>query len=270
MEYAVDWATRAVASVLIPKVLPDNTYSRLVCDLGGSYLVHAIGGALFYLAIAGLSFYYFFVLRKDKYYPKTIPKDFNIKEQVKAEIGYALWSIPWMAVLLTPFPLLLINGYGRVYERVEDYGWVYLVFSVVFFLVFTDGMIYFIHRALHLPMFYKTIHKPHHRFKHTTPFSSHAFHPLDGFSQGIPYYIFALLFPIQKDLFSALFVFVNVWTVSIHDQVDFCGAGLINSTGHHTLHHELFVYNYGQYFTFWDRLCGTYRAAAQTHHLKLQ
>ena len=33
----------------------------------------------------------------------------------------------------------------------------------------------------------------------------------------------------------------------------------LNSSVYHNLHHERFHGNYGLYFTFWDRLCGTLR-----------
>lgn len=57
-----------------------------------------------------------------------------------------------------------------------------------------------------------------------------------------------------------------MWTINIHDQVDFTAdTWLINSTGHHTIHHTDFNYNYGQYFTIWDRLGGTYREAVKTN-----
>jgi len=40
-------------------------------------------------------------------------------------------------------------------------------------------------------------------------------------------------------------------------QVDFVGDfWIMNSTGHHTIHHTDFNYNYGQYFSIWDRLGG--------------
>ena len=50
-----------------------------------------------------------------------------------------------------------------------------------------------------------------------TPFASYAFHPLDGHLQAIPYHLFVYMFPMHKLTFLALFLFVNVWTVSIHD-----------------------------------------------------
>jgi lathosterol oxidase len=50
-----------------------------------------------------------------------------------------------------------------------------------------------------------------------TPFASYAFHPIDGFMQGLPYHLYPLLFPLHKGLYLGLFVLVNLWTVAIHD-----------------------------------------------------
>jgi lathosterol oxidase len=120
--------------------------------------------------------------------------------------------------------------------------------------------IYWIHRWLHeYNWLYKNIHKPHHRWIVSTPFASHAFHPADGFSQSMPYHIFVFLFPLNKTLYLVLFVFVNFWTISIHDQAGFAWGEILNGADHHTIHHRDFLYNYGQYFTLWDKLCGTHR-----------
>ena len=53
-----------------------------------------------------------------------------------------------------------------------------------------------------------------------------------------------------------------VWSVVIHDRVRLISTELINHTGCHTVHHWFFAYNYGQFFTFWDRLGGTYKNAS--------
>lgn len=105
-------------------------------------------------------------------------------------------------------------------------------------------------------------HKPHHLWKIPTPFASHAFHPVDGFLQGLPYHIYPFLFPLHKVLYLALYIFVNIWTISIHDgdyRVPDALTSVINGSAHHTDHHLFFDYNYGQYFTLWDRLGGSYR-----------
>lgn len=231
------------------------------------YGIMSIGGWLFYLSFAAMSFTFFFIWKKDKYFPKTIaPRD--LYKQAAHEIWIAGSSVPFMALVMMPCPLFAYRGYSKMYKNVDDYGWLYFFASIPLFFAFTDMLIYWAHRGLHHPYFYKHVHKLHHVYKFTTPFSSHAFHPLDGFTQGLPYYIFVYLFPMHNVLFMCLFLTVNFWTISIHDQVDF-GGSVVNTTGHHTIHHELFNFNYGQYFTFWDRLGGTYRPAEQTHSLEI-
>ncbi len=134
--------------------------------------------------------------------------------------------------------------------------------SVLSFLFFTDMAIYWIHRWLHHPSIYRYIHKTHHIWKVPTPFASHAFHPVDGFLQSVPYHIYPFLFPLHKYVYLALFVFVNIWTVSIHDgdyRVPDPLKPYINGSAHHTDHHLFYNYNYGQYFTLWDRIGGSFR-----------
>jgi Delta7-sterol 5-desaturase len=48
-----------------------------------------------------------------------------------------------------------------------------------------------------------------------TPFASHAFHPLDGYLQSIPYHLYIFLFPLHQKLYLALFGFVNFWTIFV-------------------------------------------------------
>lgn len=103
-----------------------------------------------------------------------------------------------------------------------------------------------------------------------TPFSSHAFHAVDGYLQSVPYHIFIFLFPLHRHVYLGLFVFVNFWTIlvrqyfgvvcwrtdsshspspQIHDSDMITGHPLetvINGPAHHTLHHIYFTVNYGQ------------------------
>ncbi|KAI7384673.1 hypothetical protein KC336_g14857, partial [Hortaea werneckii] len=57
----------------------------------------------------------------------------------------------------------------------------------------------------------------------------------------------------------ALFGFVQIWTVLIHDGEYVANSPIINGAACHTMHHLYFNYNYGQYTTLWDRLGGSYR-----------
>ncbi|KAK8138930.1 C-5 sterol desaturas-like protein [Apiospora sp. TS-2023a] len=148
----------------------------------------------------------------------------------------------------------------KLYDLTEaGPGLWYNVVQFPFFLLFTDFLVYWIHRGLHHKLVYKTLHKPHHRWIMPTPYASHAFHPLDGFAQSILYHLFPFLFPLQKVSYVALFVFVNLWTILIHDGEYVANSPFINGAACHTMHHLYFNYNYGQYTTLWDRLGGSYR-----------
>eukprot|EP00754_Rhynchopus_humris_P005230 Rhum_TRINITY_DN12625_c0_g2::Rhum_TRINITY_DN12625_c0_g2_i1::g.53076::m.53076/K00227/SC5DL, ERG3; Delta7-sterol 5-desaturase len=229
------------------------------------YLILSVGGAFFYLFFAGLSFWYSFVYNKSKLFPTTI-KEEDLYKQARCEIEIALTSVWKMAFLMWPGAFFSHRGYSQIYKEwpTDAAGWGYFVGSNIWFFIFTDFCIYWAHRGLHHPMLYRRIHKLHHTFQYTTPFSSHAFHPVDGFTQGCPYYIFIYLFPFHNVQFLMMFILVNMWTINIHDQIDL-GNKYLSSTGHHTIHHVDFWYNYGQYTTLWDRIGGTYMPAPQTH-----
>ena len=43
-------------------------------------------------------------------------------------------------------------------------------------------------------------------------------------------------------------------------------SSIINTSAHHAVHHLYFNYNYGQYFTFWDRLGGSHRQPTEEQY----
>lgn len=185
------------------------------------------------------------------------------------EIAQAMSSIPVMAVLTVPAFVAEVRGYSFMYDSVTNPGfnspllnflggW-YNILQFPLFLLFTDLGIYWIHRGLHHPRVYKTLHKPHHKWIMPTPYASHAFHPLDGFAQSVPYHLFPFIFPLNKFAYIALFTFIQIWTVMIHDGEYVANSVLINGAACHTMHHLYFNYNYGQFTTLWDRLGGSYR-----------
>jgi lathosterol oxidase len=210
-------------------------------------------GAAIYFIISTLS--YIFVFDKTTFqHPKFL------KNQIRMEITQAVRAMPWIAVMTTPFFLAEVLGHSKLYDTLSDepfpyYNW--LQFPM--FLLFTDFCIYFIHRALHSKFLYKSLHNPHHKWIMPTPYASVAFHPVDGFMQSLPYHLFPFIFPLQKFAYLALFLFVQIWTVFIHDGEYVANGTILNGAACHTMHHLYFNYNYGQYTTLWDRLGGSYR-----------
>jgi len=231
-------------------------------QLIGIYLILVVSGWILYLSTAGLSWLFLFDKRIRKH-PKFLP------HQELKEITVSVLSAPVMGVFTAPIMLAQLYGYSKLYGDIEGpQDWKFLSFSIITFFLFTDMGIYWVHRWLHtFPFLYKYVHKLHHKWIVTTPFASHAFHPVDGFAQSLPYHIYVFLFPFHKAAYLLMFVFVNVWTISIHDQFGALGGILgeiINGADHHTIHHSDFLYNYGQYLTLWDRIGKTHRMNAKS------
>jgi lathosterol oxidase len=172
----------------------------------------------------------------------------------------SMQSTPGFAILTVPFVVAELHGYAKLYDTAEEAPFpLYNYLQFPLFIAFTDFTIYLIHRGLHHPLIYKRFHKPHHKWIVPSPFASHAFHPVDGWVQGVPYHVFPFLFPLQKLAYVGLFLFINVWTVLIHDGEYVANSPILNGAACHTMHHLYFNYNYGQFTTIWDRICGSYR-----------
>ena len=172
-------------------------------------LLFRLFGCVVYFIGATLSYMFIF-----DHATFTHPK--YLKNQVRLEIKQTLSSIPLIAVFTAPLFLGEVRGYAKLYDAPSDAPFtLYNLIQFPFFVCFTDFFIYWIHRGLHHPLIYKTVHKPHHKWIMPTPFASHAFHPLDGFAQSIPYHVFPYLFPLQKFAYIALFIFINLWAVFI-------------------------------------------------------
>ena len=250
------FATTCAPGGEVVSALPRDNIIRQTLSL---YVITYIGIVLLYFSCALVS--YHFLFNKDLMkHPRFL------KDQVKLEIQSSLRAFPMLDLLTVPWFVAEVRGYSRMYDRYDEYGILYLILSVPLFLVFTDTLIYWVHRLEHHPSIYKYVHKPHHRWIVPTPFASHAFHPLDGYAQSLPYHIFPCVFPMHKLLFLGMFGFVNLWSIMIHDSDMICNTGfecVINGPAHHTLHHLYFTCNYGQYFTTCDRLAGSFREPAR-------
>ncbi|KAK3848047.1 MAG: putative sterol delta 5,6-desaturase [Linnemannia gamsii] len=232
-----------------------------------------LGAFLMYFTFASTSYFFVFDQNHTKH-PKYL------KNQVKLEIQMSVKALPGIAVLTTPWFLGEVRGWSQLYSNIHNFGplgplvsplldgWGFVFVSCVAFLLFTDFGIYWVHRLLHHPLVYKRLHKPHHKWIIPTPYSSHAFHFLDGYLQSVPYHIFVFVCPMHKYIYLGMFGAVNLWSVLIHDGEYKLDSALVNSAAHHAVHHLYFNYNYGQYFTLWDRIGGSYRKPKYEEHFE--
>ncbi|TNY24303.1 hypothetical protein DMC30DRAFT_162745 [Rhodotorula diobovata] len=262
---AVSSVTAYLATVPGLSSLPRDSMLRQALSL---YAITYVGIFVLYFSVATASYYLIFDKRMEKH-PRFL------KNQVAKEIAFSLEAFPMLDLLTLPWFVGDVRGHSQLYDSIAEgpFGqqggvmpWLYMAFSAALFLWFTDFAIYWVHRWLHIPFLYKRLHKPHHKWIIPTPFASHAFHPVDGYLQSVPYHMACYMFPIHKYMFIGLFSFVNLWSIFIHDSDMLCGHPLehyINGPAHHTLHHLYFTCNYGQYFCWADKAFKSFRVPAK-------
>jgi len=163
---------------------------------------------------------------------------------------------------------LIENKLTKTYFYIDEIGgWGMYFFYLFVYMVFVEIGIYWMHRTLHTnKLLYKYIHSLHHKYNSSTtltPWSSIAFHPIDGILQASPYVITLFFCPCNYFTHVFLVFFSAVWATNIHDAL-WGDTEPIMGSKYHLLHHTHYHYNYGQYFIFCDRFWGTLRLPERT------
>jgi len=117
---------------------------------------------------------------------------------------------------------------------------------------------------MHIPRVFKYVHSHHHKSHVPNLWSGFSFHPYEAILEGSYLILVTTFIPINPWAAYVWIVIMNIQVFYIHNGYEFHKKGFstnpitknfITST-HHDLHHSKGG-NYGLYFTFWDRICGT-------------
>lgn len=164
-------------------------------------IITQIGVLSLYWTFSAMSYFLVFD-RRLEHHPRFL------KNQIRQEMWSSMNAVPWINIMTLPLFLGEVRGKSLLYSAIEDYGWAWLAFSAMLFIMWNDFFIYWIHRLEHHSSIYKYIHKSHHKWigvlpssksrekdektiwlTHPvpTPWAALAFHPLDGYLQSLPY-----------------------------------------------------------------------------------
>jgi len=215
--------------------------------------------------IVSLAYKYLFRDKRAEDDQRVLVRKTPAKAQTHREIRWAMIS----SVIFAVVTLLMIIGWQegviRIYVAWESYPLWYVPMSVVAVLMFHEAYYYWLHRWMHQPNIYRYVHKVHHDSVNTSVFTSFSFHPWESLLQAIFLPLVLMIVPIQLYLFIGLLVFMTLSATVNHAGVEvypsgkigqWLGKWLVGSTHHH-VHHTRFHYNYGLYFTLWDKLMKT-------------
>ncbi|WP_205470486.1 sterol desaturase family protein [Breoghania sp. L-A4] len=162
--------------------------------------------------------------------------------------------------------LLLSAGYfaqsrGWTIAPLETSWWsVSLMFALS--VVLHDGWFYWGHRLLHLPAMYR-FHAPHHKSVAPTVWSNDSSTTVDTLIEHGYYLVVWFVLPIPAVALFAHRLFDQVSGMIGHSGFEYFASKSARwpspfiCTSFHDLHHSGFRYNYGNFFSLWDRLMGT-------------
>ena len=227
-----------------------------------------------YFLFSGIYFYTTYKLLKRKLYSRIIDHKPVPGKQIRSEIYYSVISAGIFAVFGVGTYWLWDKGYTAVYTELNAFpGW-YLPISVFLVLFLQDTYYYWVHRWMHRPKIYKYFHKVHHNSVHTSVWTSFSFHPLETLLQAAILPLIIIFLPVHTYAILAILIIMTISATINHAGVEIYPLGkygswfgkLVIGASHHDVHHRKFLYNYGLYFTFWDRWMGTEREFDMKKH----
>jgi sterol desaturase/sphingolipid hydroxylase (fatty acid hydroxylase superfamily) len=188
--------------------------------------------------------------------------------QIVREIA---WSLASAAIYGAPAGIVAwgwrTRGWSAIYSDPAAFPLWWMPLSVLVYLFAHDTYFYWAHRAMHRPRLFAAAHAVHHASRPPTAWAAMSFHPWEALSGAIVIPALALIVPIHIAMLGIVLTVMTVMGVANHIGWEAfpralvegpVGRWLITAT-HHQRHHRDYRCNYGLYFRFWDRLCGTDR-----------
>jgi lathosterol oxidase len=192
----------------------------------------------------------------------------GLDPQIRREIG---WSLASAFIYGAPAGLLAWgwqeHGWTRVYTDVAAYPLWWLPASVLVYLFAHDTWFYWTHRLMHRPALFRIAHAVHHASRPPTAWAAMSFHPWEATTGAVVIPLLVLAIPIHVAALAVVLAVMTVMGVTNHMGWEMFPRALVRgraggwliTASHHQRHHQHYGCNYGLYFRFWDRVCGSDR-----------
>lgn len=221
-----------------------------------------------YILIAGVTFIFFYILFKRKIFYKKIQNTFPKNSDYIREFTYSIITIMIFGiVIVTIMGNPNIRPYTKIYENIEERGWLYYFAAFPIMLIMHDTYFYWTHRIMHHKLLFNTFHLVHHKSTNPSPWAAYAFHPLEAIVENGIFIVFAFSFPLHESHTPIFFLFSVIYNIYGHLGWELYPKGFnksfigkwVNTSVCHNQHHKYFKGNYSLYLLFWDRIMGTLR-----------
>lgn len=214
-----------------------------------------------YFLIAGIFYLVFYFFFPGNWKGRKINERDYKPGQFRNEVKWSMVTAMLFAIAGSITVVLWQKGLTKVYIDVNAYPLWWRPLSLLIAMLLHETYYYWLHRWMHNPAIFRIVHKVHHDSNITSPWTAFSFHPLEGLLQAIflpvllmvmPIHLYIVIIQLTLMTFSSV---INHLDIEIYPKKFYkhpLGKWLIGAT-HHSLHHKQFKYNYGLYFTFWDK-----------------
>ena len=230
--------------------------------------------ALMFLVAGGLHLY-FYVLRRQgdvrHFDARPMARNnrvFTFNNQVWDNM---FWSCASGVTVWTAYEVLMMwamaNGYAPALTWAEDAGWIILLIFLI--PIWETLYFYLIHRLIHWPPLYRSVHYLHHRNTNVGPWSGLSMHPVEHIIYlgsvlihwVVPANPLVIIYHLQHYTLTAATTHTGYQGVLAKGKLR-----LALGTFHHQIHHRFFECNYGGLEIPCDRWAGSFNDGSAESH----
>lgn len=185
--------------------------------------------------------------------------------QMRREVFTSLRTVLVFSFFGTTIWALREIGLIDVYWEASERGWAYFAFNLVALIVLHDAWFYWTHRIIHDPRLFRRFHRTHHKSHNPSPWTAYSFNISEAAINAVFLPLVLIIMPS-----SPIAIFLFLWHMMFRNALGHCGYEIfpslrsgrpamdwMTSVTHHDLHHAQAGWNYGLYFTWWDRMMET-------------
>ncbi|MDR6563458.1 MULTISPECIES: sterol desaturase family protein [unclassified Arcicella] len=215
-----------------------------------------------YFLLAGIFHLYFYIWKSKTWEIRKLNKKQYPPEQFRKEIFWSLLTALIFSVIGAFTAVLWQQGHTAIYLDINAFPLLWFPVSILLSMFIHETYYYWVHRWMHQPKVYKIVHHVHHESKITSAWTAFSFHPIEGILEALIMPLIVILLPMH---IYAILIHLTIMTITAainHLDIEIypknivgnqLGKYMIGAT-HHSHHHKYYRYNYGLYFTFWDKI----------------
>lgn len=185
--------------------------------------------------------------------------------QMLTELMFSLRSMAIFATVGVLMTLMYRAGLYPLHDLADRWGPVWYAVSLFAGLAGLDAWFYWTHRFMHDPRVFRRFHRRHHKSNNPSPFTAYSFDVGEALLLIAYPLLFPLVFPMPDGAMNWVMLYQIVTNTLLHSGYELMPArrdgrpmlDFIVTTTHHDLHHAQAGWNYGAWFTWWDRWFGT-------------